>query len=90
MTSHTTPPTHSVAALRSHGYRAEKRYIVFQALPHTLGVTTATWRLLDRCHRERNSTEYEGMGGVDEKLLAGLIDAGRELLDRLQRMAEGK
>jgi hypothetical protein len=79
----------ALAALRSHGYRSEKRYIVFQALPHTLGVATATWRLLDRCHKERNASEYEGMSGVDEKLLAGLIDAGRELLDRLQRFREG-
>jgi hypothetical protein len=59
--------------------RADKRYLVFQALPHTLGVEAPTWRLLDRCHRERNQTEYEGHGHVDEKLLAGLVDAAREL-----------
>jgi hypothetical protein len=47
----------ALAALRIHGYRPDKRYVVFQALPHTLGVDTATWRLLDRCHRERNATE---------------------------------
>src|SRR5258708_6537316 len=64
----------ALAALRSHGYRAEKRYIVFQALPHTLSVATATWRTLDRCHRERNATEYEGVSDVDGKLLAGLIE----------------
>jgi len=74
----------ALAALRFHGYRTEKRYIVFQALPHTLGVATSTWRLLDRCHRERNATEYEGLGHVDEKLLAGLLDAARELLDRVR------
>jgi hypothetical protein len=45
----------ALAALRLHGYRTDKRYIVFQALPHTLGIGTPTWRLLDRCHRaERN------------------------------------
>ncbi len=80
----------SLAALRYHGYRAEKRYIVFQALPHTLGVATATWRLLDRCHRERNATEYEGVSDVDERLLTGLIDAGRELLDRIRRLTESE
>ena len=80
----------ALAALRSHGYRAEKRYIVFQALPHTLGVATATWRLLDRCHRERNATEYEGVSDVDEKLLTGLIDAGRELLDRTRTLTESE
>src|SRR5437868_6235595 len=47
----------ALAALRIHGYRTDKRYLVFQALPHTLGIDTATWRLLDRCHRERNKIE---------------------------------
>jgi len=56
----------ALAALRIHGYRTDKRYIVFQALPHTLGVDTATWRLLDRCHRERNATEY-GRNGIDRR-----------------------
>jgi hypothetical protein len=78
----------SLAALRIHGYRTDKRYIVFQALPHTLGVDTATWRLLDRCHRERNATEYEGGGSVDEKLLSGLIDAALDLLNRVHALAE--
>jgi hypothetical protein len=77
---------HALAALRFHGYRSEKRYIVFQALPHTLGVAASTWRLLDRCHRERNATEYEGLGDIDQKLLAGLIDAARELLDRVRNL----
>jgi hypothetical protein len=76
----------ALAALRFHGYRSEKRYIVFQALPHTLGIATATWRRLDRCHRERNATEYEGLGEIDEKLLAGLIAAASELLDRVREL----
>jgi hypothetical protein len=84
--SHTTPHALALAALRFHGYRSEKRYIVFQALPHTLGVAAPTWRLLDRCHRERNATEYEGLGDIDQKLLAGLIDAARELLDRVRKL----
>lgn len=80
----------AVAALRIHGYRTDKRYIVFQILPHTLGVETATWRLLDRCHRERNAIEYEGIGSVDEKLLTGLIDAARDLLTRVHRLAQSQ
>lgn len=71
----------ALAALRWHGYRAEKRYLVFQALPHTLGSPVATWRLLAKCHEERNHTEYEGYWRVDEKLLGGLLAAGRELLE---------
>lgn len=78
----------ALAALRIHGYRTDKRYIVFQALPQTLGVDTATWRLLDRCHRERNATEYEGIGSIDEKLLTGLIEAALDLLARVRGLAE--
>jgi uncharacterized protein (UPF0332 family) len=80
----------ALAALRLHGYRSEKRYVVFQVLPHTLGVATPTWRLLDRCHRERNATEYEGTSEIDEKLLSGLIDAARELLDRVRQLIDSE
>jgi hypothetical protein len=80
----------AVAALRIHGYRTDKRYVVFQVLPHTLGVDTVTWRLLDRCHRERNAIEYEGTGSIDEKLLTGLIDAAIELLARVRGLAESE
>ena len=79
-----------MAALRIHGYRTDKRYIVFQALPHTLGVGAPTWRLLDRCHRERNAIEYEGRGSIDEKLLTGLIDATLDLLARVRALAESQ
>lgn len=34
----------ALAALRAKGYRSDKRYFVFQALPHTLGTPTATSR----------------------------------------------
>lgn len=78
----------ALAALRIHGYRTDKRYIVFQVLPHTLGVDTPTWRLLDRCHRERNATEYEGISSVDDKLLSGLLDAALDLLERVRALAE--
>ncbi len=80
----------ALAALRLHGYRTDKRYVVFQALPHTLGVDTPTWRLLDRCHRERNATEYEGIGFVDEKLLDGLLEAALDLFTRVRLLAESR
>lgn len=79
----------ALAALRIHGFRADKRYIVFQALPHTLGVDVSTWRLLDRCHRERNATEYEGIASIDEKLLDGLIEAALDLRARVKALADG-
>ena len=51
----------SLAALRWHGYRSDKRYAVFQALPHTLGLEPNDWRVLDKGHQRRNLAEYEGV-----------------------------
>ncbi len=73
----------ALAALRWHGYRAEKRYLVFQALTHTLGTPPSTWRLLAKCHQERNLAEYEGLSDVDQALLAGLLEAASLLLDQV-------
>lgn len=39
-----------LAALRRSGYRSANRYIVFQVLPHTLGLGPEVWRVLARCH----------------------------------------
>ncbi len=41
---------------------------------------SARWRVLDRCHQLRNRIEYEGVGEIDDRLLAELIDIARELL----------
>ena len=65
----------SLAALRWHGYRSENRYLVFQALPHTLGSPAAIWRVLAKAHEARNVAEYEGHFDVDATLLRNLIDA---------------
>ena len=64
-----------LAALRRHGYRAQNRYIVFQALPHTLGLGPEIWRVLAKSHEVRNRGEYEGDLNVDERLLTDLIAA---------------
>lgn len=64
-----------LAALRRMGYRAGNRYIVFQVLPHTLGLGPEVWRVLDKCHNTRNLGEYEGLLDVDERLVADLISA---------------
>lgn len=65
----------SLAALRRLGYRASNRYIVFQVLPHTLGLGPEVWRVLDKCHNMRNRGEYEGLLDVDERLVTDLIVA---------------
>jgi hypothetical protein len=53
----------ALAALRWHGYRPSKRYIVFQILPHTLGLGPEVWRVLSKCHDIRNlaSTKVTSM-----------------------------
>ena len=61
----------------AHGYRAGNRYIVFQVLPHTLGLGPEVWRVLAKCHDVRNLGEYEGDLNVDERLVTDLIKAGQ-------------
>lgn len=64
-----------LAALRWHGYRSTHRYIVFQVLPHTLGLEPSVWRVLAKCHDVRNLGEYEGDLNVDERLVNDLVAA---------------
>jgi len=64
----------ALAALRLKGYRSENRYIVFQALAHTVaGLDPAAIRIFDKSHNERNLSEYRGHTEVDEQLLKELI-----------------
>ncbi len=65
----------SLAALRWHGYRSDSRYLVFQALQHTLELPPAVWRILDKAHKVRNVAEYEGHLDADMILLQNLIGA---------------
>ena len=74
-----------LAALRRAGYRAGNRYIVFQVLPHTLGLGPEVWRVLDKCHNARNLGEYEGLLDVDERLVKDLITATQAVADALAK-----
>lgn len=66
----------SLAGMRWHGYRpANKRYVVFQALGHTLGIKPEIRRVLDKCHSSRNLLEYDGSFNVDNQLLTDLLAA---------------
>ena len=69
----------ALSALRQHGYRSENRYVVFQALAHTTSLDPKIWRVLAKCHNERNLAEYEGRSEIDEQLLADLIDCTTKL-----------
>lgn len=76
----------ALAALRRQGYRAAKRFVVFQALAHTLDVPAARWRLLAKCHDARNRIEYEGLPSVTERLVEDLVDTAGDLLVRLRAL----
>lgn len=62
-----------LAALRHHGFRPRHRYIVFQVLPHTLGLGPEVWRVLAKAHDLRNRAEYEGYMDVEQRLVRDLI-----------------
>jgi len=72
-----------LAALRWHGYRSSNRYIVFQLLPHTLGLGPEVWRVLAKCHDVRNKGEYEGQLMIDERLVTDLLTAARTVASKL-------
>jgi hypothetical protein len=80
--------THALclAALRHAGYRAQHRYIVFQVVPHTLGLGPEVWRLLSKCHDTRNLGEYGGDLNVTERLVADLIAACDRVAAALDRL----
>ena len=65
----------SLAALRWHGYRSDSRYLVFQSLPHTLGLPNGVWRVVAKAHEVRNVAEYEGHFDGDATMLRNLIEA---------------
>ena len=75
----------ALSALRRMGYRAENRYLVFQALPQTVGLAAGHWRVLAKAHEKRNLAEYEGYLEQDERLLADMLAAARALADTLAR-----
>ena len=75
-----------LAGLRWHGYRSANRYIVFQLLPHTLGLGPEVWRVLSKCHEIRNLGEYEGDLNVDERIVTDLIAACRAVAAKVDAL----
>ena len=78
----------ALAALRWHGYRSDNRYIVFQALPHTIGAGPELWRVLAKCHDLRNVAEYEGSLEVDEQILGDLLTATQALFNHVEKLSK--
>ena len=81
-------PTAPLMLCRWHGYRSESRYLVFQCLQHTLGLSRAKWRVLDQCHNQRNLAEYEGHLDINPQLLKELIQLSHELLNLVKSLPE--
>ncbi|MEO6626872.1 MAG: hypothetical protein ABIN37_18890 [Burkholderiaceae bacterium] len=76
-----------LAALRWHGYRpANKRYIVFQALPDTLGIGPEVWRVLAKAHDLRNRSEYEGDQSIDQRLVKDLLASCAVVAQKLRAL----
>ena len=76
-----------LAALRYHGFRPGNRYVVFQVLPHTLGLGPEVWRVLAKCHEIRNVGEYEGDLNIDKRIVTDLIVACRAVAAKLDTLA---
>ncbi len=76
----------ALAAMRWHGYRSDKRYLVFQCLQHTVNFDANQWRILDACHRQRNLAEYEGHVDVPPQLLKDMREVTRELLAAVETL----
>jgi hypothetical protein len=76
----------SLAALRHRGYRSDNRYLVFQTLTHTVGLTTAEWRVVDGAHKKRNLAEYEGAADIDRALVTSVIRIARLVESRVMAL----
>ncbi len=59
---------------------------MFQCLEHTVGMTTSKWRVLDKCHKQRNLAEYEGHLEITPQLLDELIAITKELLTLVEEL----
>ena len=77
----------SLAAMRWHGYRPNRqRFVVFQALVHTLKLRPEMARILDMCHGKRNLVEYEGESEIDGRLLEELIRVTTSIAEAVDRL----
>ena len=48
---------------------------------------TEEWRVLDRAHTTRNNVEYEGVGNVDEQLVAAMLRVTKRVAEAVNKLA---
>jgi hypothetical protein len=77
----------AVAALRWHDYRSDERYVVFQALQHTLGLQPDVWRVMDRAHGARNLADYGGQLLITDRLFEDIQVATSVVRDAVLRLS---
>ncbi|MGC5699492.1 hypothetical protein J4P02_04715 [Pseudomonas sp. NFXW11] len=73
----------ALCALRLRGYRSQQRYLVFQCLELTAGLSRLQVRLFALCHERRNLAEYEGYMEEDEALFDELLANTQHLLQQV-------
>lgn len=61
--------------------------MVFQVLPHTLGLGPEVHRVLSKAHTQRNQSEYVGKFDVDERLLEDVIAAAEKVATKLKQIS---
>lgn len=77
----------ALATLRWHGYRTNnQRFAVFQALEHTIGLRAQFWRVLAKCHSNRNLAEYAGKFEVDAQLIGDLISVATMVGEAVEKL----
>ncbi|SFE83502.1 hypothetical protein SAMN04487869_11998 [Marinobacter sp. DSM 26671] len=74
------------SGIRNCGYRSDNRYLVFQCLQHTLGLSAAKWRVLDQAHRKRNLAEYEGEIDLSPALVQSVLKIAEEIEEAVLRL----
>ena len=74
----------SLAALQKTGYRPNRnRYVVFECLKRTLGISDEEVRILSEAHRIRNLAEYEGGAEFNESMIKAIIRIAEKISTRL-------
>ncbi|WP_238534238.1 hypothetical protein [Advenella kashmirensis] len=87
MTWPTTPHIPCAWQLYAGMATDRNRYIVFQLLPHTLGLGPEVWRILDKCHGIRNLGEYEGDLNIDDRIVTDLIASAHAVAEKVDGLA---
>ena len=67
-------------------YRSDKRHLVFQCLPHSLGVGADVWRVLALSYERCSRAECERDADIGEQLVQDLVSATEKVLAALESM----